>query len=104
MVYEAKDPCGETGDALKRQRNNGLEIEMRKLFLGAAAAAMIAGSSVAQAAPVDRAALPVSDAEELGGAGGAPLLLGLLAAGLLVFILFQVNDQDGEDIDLPTSP
>lgn len=77
---------------------------MRKLILGAAAAAMIMGSSVAQAAPVSRAAVPVSNAEELGGESGAPLLLGLLAAGLLVFILFEVNDQDGKDIDLPTSP
>ncbi|HWK41456.1 MAG TPA: hypothetical protein VNR60_05955 [Croceibacterium sp.] len=74
---------------------------MRKLFLGAAVAAMVAGGTVAHAAPV-RTAAPVSASEEAGG--GAPLLLGLLAAGLLVFILFQVNDQDGKDVDLPTSP
>lgn len=76
---------------------------MRKLILGAAAAAMIAGSAVAQAAPVSRAAVPVSDSEALGG-GAAPVVLGVLAAALLVFILVQVNDQDGEDVDLPTSP
>lgn len=75
---------------------------MRKLILGAAAAAMITGSSIAQAAPVAREAAPTSASEELGG--GPHLLLGLLAAGLLVFILFQINDQDGEDVDLPTSP
>jgi len=103
MVYGTKAPCGATVDALKRPRNNGLEMEMRKLILGAAAAAMIAGSSVAQAATVNRAAVPVSDAEELAGGGGT-IVLGVLAAALLVFILFQVNDQDGEDIDLPTSP
>jgi hypothetical protein len=103
MVYGTKAPCGETVDALKRPRNNGLEMEMRKLILGAAAVAMIAGSSVAQAATVDRAAVPVSDSEALGG-GGAPVVLGVLAAALLVFILVQVNDQDGKDVDLPTSP
>lgn len=75
---------------------------MRKLILGAAAAAMITGSSIAQAAPVAREAAPASTSEEL--AGGSHLVLGLLAAGLLVFILFQINDQDGEDVDLPTSP
>jgi|SRR5690606_37568409 hypothetical protein len=101
MVYGVKGPCSPTVDALKRQRNNGLEIEMRKLFLGAAVAAMVAGGTVAQAAPV-RTAAPSSAAEEIGG--GSSLLLGLLAAGLLVFILFQVNDQDGKDVDLPTSP
>ena len=104
MVYGTKGTCSKSGDALKRQRNNGLEMEMRKLIFGAAAAAMIAGSSVAQAAPMDRAAAPVSASEQLGGEGSAPLLLGLLAAGLLVFILFQINEQDGEDVDLPTSP
>ena len=76
---------------------------MRKLFLGAAAAAMIAGSSVAQAAPVDRAAAPVPASERL-GEGGATIWLGLLAAALLVVALIQINDQDSEDIDLPTSP
>ena len=54
MVYGTKDPCSKSADALKRQRNNGLEMEMRKLILGAAAAAMIAGSSVAQAAPMEK--------------------------------------------------
>ena len=77
---------------------------MRKLILGAAMAAMIAGSSVAQAAPFDRAAAPASTSEELGGLAGPHIWLGLLAAGLLVVILLQINDQDGEDVDLPTSP
>ncbi|MBN9507165.1 MAG: hypothetical protein J0I69_14205 [Altererythrobacter sp.] len=104
MVYGTKAPCGETADALKRPRNNGLEMEMRKLILGAAAAAMLAGGTVAQAAPIARAAVPVSNSEELGGGGGATVVLGVLAAALLVFLLVQINDQDGKDIDLPTSP
>jgi hypothetical protein len=89
---------------LNAPRNNGLEMEMRKLILGAAAAAMIAGGTVAQAAPVDRAAVPVSNSEELAGGGGATVVLGVLAAALLVFLLVQINDQDGKDVDLPTSP
>jgi len=77
---------------------------MRKLILGAAAAAMITGSSIAQAAPVARDAAPVSEADQLAGAGGTHLLLGALALGLLIFILIQINDQDGEDVSLPHSP
>ena len=76
---------------------------MRKLILGAATAAMIAGSSVAQAAPMDRAAAPVSASEQL-GEGSAHIWLGLLAAALLVVALIGINEQDGEDVDLPTSP
>lgn len=79
---------------------------MRKFIVGAAAAAMVAGSSVAQAAPVaiDSArSSSIGEAEELNGAGGTHLLLGLLAAGLLAVILWQVNE-DGEDVDLPVSP
>lgn len=76
---------------------------MRKLMAGAAAAAMVAGSSVAQAAPVAiadaRTGSPTAEGESL--AGGA-LWLGLLAAGLLAFVLWQINDD--EDDELPVSP
>lgn len=73
---------------------------MRRFIVGAAAAAMVVGSSAAQAAPVaDRVGSPVSANEDLGGNG---LWLGLLAAGLLIFVLFQIND--GEEDDLPHSP
>lgn len=75
---------------------------MRKLLMGAAVAAMVAGSSVAQAAPVAdvRSDSPVAEAE---GLAGPTLWLGLLAAVLLGLALWQINDNDGED-DLPTSP
>ena len=72
---------------------------MRKFIVSAAAAAMVLGSTVAQAAPVARSGSDVSG-EEL---GSAPIWLGLLGLGLLVFVLFAINDNDGED-DLPTSP
>jgi hypothetical protein len=86
-------------------RNNGLEMQMRKFIVGAAAAAMVAGSSVAQAAPVaapveDVRAVSVVEGEDL---RGSALWLGLLAAVLLGFVLWQINDNDGED-NLPTSP
>jgi len=74
---------------------------MRKLFMGAAVAAMVAGSSVAQAAPIAdaRSGSPVSEAEEL---GSQHLWLGLLAAVLLGLVLWQIHDDDKDD--LPTSP
>ena len=74
---------------------------MRKVITGAAAAAMLVGSTMAQAAPaVDaRTASPVAESEQ--AAGGA-LWLGLLGAALLAFILFQINDDNNDS--LPTSP
>jgi hypothetical protein len=84
------------------RENNGLEKEMRKLFMGAAVAAMVAGSSVAQAAPIAnaRSDSPVAEADAL---GGSHLWLGLLAAGLLAFVIWQINDNDSDD-GFPTSP
>ena len=76
---------------------------MRKLFMGAALAAMVAGSSVAQAAPIAdaRSGSPVSEAEGIGS--GPHLWLGLLAAVLLGVVLWQINDNDADD-DFPVSP
>jgi len=76
---------------------------MRKLFMGAAIAAMVAGSSVAQAAPIAdaRSGAAVAEAEELGS--GPHLWLGLLAAVLLGVVLWQINDNDADD-DFPVSP
>ena len=79
---------------------------MRKLIVGAAAAAMIVGSTAAQAAPV---AAPLGDARVSSPTGsteslrGSTLWLALLAAALLGFALWQINDNDEED-GLPTSP
>ena len=74
---------------------------MRKLMMSAAAAAMIVGSSVAQAAPVAdaRAGSPVAEAEGLGSA----VWLGVLAAILLAIALIGINDNDVDD-NFPTSP
>ncbi|OYW45116.1 MAG: hypothetical protein B7Z08_13325 [Sphingomonadales bacterium 32-68-7] len=78
-----------------------LEKQMRKVILGAAAAAMLVGSSMAQAAPASdlRTGAPVETTEQL---GGAALWLGLLGVGLLAFVLFQINESDEDS--LPTSP
>ncbi len=76
---------------------------MRKFIVSAAAAAMVMGSTVAQAAPVavDNAR---SGSDVTGEELGSPeLWIGLLGLGLLVFVLFAINDNDAED-DLPTSP
>ncbi len=79
---------------------------MRKLIVGAAVAAMVAGSSVAHAAPAQvgeaRTGTPVAEASELAGKGGTHLLLGLLAAVLLGIVLWQINDKN--DANVPTSP
>lgn len=77
---------------------------MRKFIVSAAAAAMVMGSTVAQAAPVAidsaRSGSSVDGAEEL---GGASIWLGVLGLAALIFVLFAINDNDGEE-DLPTSP
>jgi len=76
---------------------------MRKFIVSAAAAAMVLGSTVAQAAPVaiDNAR---SGSDVTGEAlESSHLWLGLLGLGMLIFVLFAINDNDGED-DLPTSP
>jgi hypothetical protein len=74
---------------------------MRKVIMGAAAAAMLAGSTMAQAAPVaaPRTASTVGKSESL---VGGELWLAILAAALLAFILFQINDDNDET--LPHSP
>ena len=78
---------------------------MRKVIVGAAAAAMVMGSTVAQAAP---ASASISDAR-VGSAvegeslAGATLWLGLLAAVLLGVALWQINDNDADD-NFPVSP
>jgi hypothetical protein len=75
---------------------------MRNVFLGAAAAALLAGSTVAHAAPVatSRTASPVAKSE--GFLHGGELWLAILATGLLIFLLFQINDKDNDV--LPHSP
>ena len=80
---------------------------MRKYILGAAAAAMVAGSSIAQAAPVAiedaRASSAVSETDGLRGKAGTHLILGVVALILLGFVLSQIMEDD--DVDgLPTSP
>lgn len=76
---------------------------MRKFIVSAAAAAMVLGSTVAQAAPVavDNARSGSNvQGEEL---GSPEIWIGVLGLALLIFVLFQINDNDAEE-DLPTSP
>ena len=72
---------------------------MRKFIIGAAAAALVASGAVAQAAPVARAAAPTEESESL--AGGSALL-GLVGAVVLGLIIWQISEDN--DDDLPTSP
>jgi hypothetical protein len=81
-------------------------MEMRKFIVSAAAAAMVMGGTVAQAAPVaiDNARSGSSvTGEQIAGENSAHIWLGLLGLGVLIAVLFMINDNDGED-DLPTSP
>ena len=72
---------------------------MRKFIVSAAAAAMVLGSTVAQAAPV-----AIDNARSGSDVTGESLENSShLWLGLLVFVLFAINDNDGED-DLPHSP
>ncbi len=74
---------------------------MRKVMMSAAAAAMLAGSSVAHAAPVApvRTASPVAKSDKL---AGGELWLAILGAALLAFILVEINKKN--DDNLPHSP
>lgn len=76
---------------------------MRKLIMGAAAAAMVAGSSVAQAAPIAdvRSGSPAAEADDL--TGNSTIWLAVLAAILLALALWGINNND-EGEGLPTSP
>ena len=79
---------------------------MRKFIVSTAAAALVLGSTVAQAAPVaiDNARTGAGvTGESLAGENSSHLWLGLLGLGLLIAVLFAINDNDAED-DLPTSP
>lgn len=71
---------------------------MRNFIVGAAAAALVASGTVAQAAPVARTAAPAEKAENL---SGTPVLLGLLGAVVLGLIIWQINEDN--DDDLPAS-
>ena len=82
---------------------------MRKFIVGAAAAAMVAGGSMAQAAPVGiedaRAGSAVSEADDLRGKNGTHLVLGLLAAIIVGFVVWQVmQGPDDNSGLLPRSP
>ena len=78
---------------------------MRKVLVGAAAAAMVMGSTVAQAAPVSAsiADARVGNSVEGESLAGPTLWLGLLAAVLLGIAIWQINDNDADD-DFPVSP
>lgn len=84
-------------------RNKLLEKQMRKVMMGAAAAAMLVASSLAQAAPVAnaRAGSPVADAEGQ-ALGGELALIVLLVVGVVAFG-FAVNEGN-DDETLPRSP
>lgn len=69
---------------------------LRKLAVGVAAATLATSSIAAQAAAADRIASPVSEEEGLGGGFLLPLL-GVIAAGLVIFLIV-------DDSDEPVSP
>ena len=73
---------------------------MRKLLLSAAAISMVAGTTVAQAAPVDARVGANVEGESLAGFSVIPLLLGL---GAVIAAIFVISDDD-EDDDIPFSP
>lgn len=78
---------------------------MKKIIASTIAAGLIAGTTISAAAdtPLERAAAPTAQAEELGdedGAGG--ILIVLLGAAAIAGIIIAI--EDGQDEDVPTSP
>lgn len=69
---------------------------IRKVLAGFAAAGLVLGSTAAAAAPADRTASPVGEAEGIGTFG---IVIGLL---ILAGIIGVVASDNGED--LPASP
>lgn len=71
----------------------------------AAAAALTATPVMAQSIDAERAAAPVSQAEQLGEDGRGPgLLLAFLAAAVIIAGIIIALDDDDVDGDLPVSP
>ncbi len=70
---------------------------MRKFIMGAAVAAMVAGSSVAQAAPIAnvRTDSPVAEAES--AVGTTELAILIVALLLLGIAAWGINDNDADD-------
>ena len=75
---------------------------MRKFIVSTAAAAMVLGSTVAQAAPVARTGSDVAG-ESIQGENSVHWWLGALGLGILILVLLGINNNDEED-NLPTSP
>jgi hypothetical protein len=75
---------------------------MRKVIMGAAATAMLVGSTVAHAATPVANARTGASVTKSDALHGGELWLAILAAGLLAFVLFQINNDDNET--LPHSP
>ncbi len=79
---------------------------LKKIIASAVGFGLVAGHTVAAtAAPAfnaDRAASPVSDAEQMEGLSEAWLIIlfGLIAAGIIVL----VENNEGDVDDLPASP
>lgn len=78
---------------------------MKKIIASTIAAGLIAGTTISAAAdtPLERAAAPTAQGEELGdedGAGG--ILIVLLGAAAIAGAIIAI--ENGQDEDVPTSP
>jgi len=74
---------------------------LRKAALAISSIALVAAPVAAQT--IDRSAAPVAASEKFGGENAVPLGLAALAvfAGVVVLL---VEDNDDDNVDLPTSP
>jgi len=85
-------------------------MRLNKLAAAAAALSLLASAGAAAAArplslaaspAVQRAAAPVEDPAELGGRrGGMGWILGIVAIGILIFVIVELQDDNA----LPGSP
>lgn len=77
-------------------------MKFRNALAATAAVTLAASPAVAQAVEADRTAAPVTGESELGGKGGAGLILALLAAAAIIggIVIAGGNNDD----DRPVSP
>ncbi|NMW30771.1 hypothetical protein HKD42_01695 [Altererythrobacter sp. RZ02] len=77
-------------------------MKFRNALAATAAVTLVASPAVAQSVQAERTAAPVEGESELGGKGGAGIILALLAAAAIIAGIVIAGDNNDDDV--PVSP